>query len=59
MERRRTAAHDRLIDACNILSRQMAKEGEDNSWRADLGEDRRRIGDFACMLHCLLGLRAR
>lgn len=55
----RTAAHDALIDACNILSRNMAKTGEDNTWRARLGDDRRVIGDFACLLHAILGIRAR
>ena len=57
--RERTIAHDALIDACNILSRNMANAGEDNSWRAKIGEDRQEIGDFACRLHCLFGLAAR
>ncbi len=55
----RTATHDALIDACNILSRNMAKKGEDISWRASLGDDRKGIGDFACYLHCILGLAER
>lgn len=59
MDERRTRAHNALIDACNILSRRMRKAGEDNEWRASLGEDRREIGDFACWLHCFLGLGAR
>lgn len=59
MDNRRTRAHNALIDACNILSRNMAKQGEDISWREQLGADRKVIGDFACFLHCLLGVRAR
>lgn len=55
----RTLAHNALIDACNILSRNMTKAGEDISWRAELGDDRKVIGDFACCLHALLGLRMR
>ena len=58
MDRHRSQAHDALIDACNILSRHMAEAGEDNSWRAAL-EERKDIGDFACYIHCFLGLGAR
>jgi tetratricopeptide (TPR) repeat protein len=46
-------------DACNILSRAMNERGKDISWRAQLGQDRREIGDFACYIHCILGLSAR
>ena len=55
----RTAAHDAFIDACNILSRAMASAGEPNRWRAEIGLERGEIGDFACLLHCVLGLEAR
>ena len=59
MDNERTAAHDAFIDCCNILSRAMANSGEDNGWRASVGADRKEIGDFACHIHCLLGLSAR
>jgi hypothetical protein len=59
MDATRTAAHNALIDACNILSRNMAQHGESIAWRKRLGDDRKVIGDFACHLHCLLGLEAR
>ncbi len=59
MNASRTAAHNALIDACNILSRNMAQHGESIAWRKRLGDDRKVIGDFACHLHCLLGLEAR
>lgn len=55
----RTRAHNAWIDACHILSRQMQSQGLDNSWREELGVDRLGIGDFACYIHCILGLRAR
>lgn len=58
MDQRRTLAHNAFIDACNILSRAMAAD-EDNSWRAVLGDDRKTIGDFACYLHCFLGIEGR
>ena len=59
MDQRRTLAHNSFIDACNIMSRNMGKNYEDNSWRADLGDDRKIIGDFACYIHCFLGIEAR
>ncbi len=42
-----------------ILSRAMAKDGEKSDWRAQLGDDRKVIGDFACLVHAILGLRSR
>ncbi len=53
----RSAKHNAFIDSCNILSREMLKIGEDASWRKVLGNDRRTIGDFACYIHLILGLR--
>ena len=58
LNERRTAAHNTLIDSCNILSREMAKNGENISWRDTLGEERVYIGDFACYLHGILGVKA-
>jgi hypothetical protein len=55
----RTAAHNALIDACNILSRAMAQAGKNISWRERLGEDRKGIGDFACYAHAIMGIAAR
>lgn len=59
LEESRSRAHDSFIDACNILSRSMGSNGEDNSWRRTLGDDRRVIGDFACYVALFLGLKAR
>ena len=55
----RRFAHNDLVDSSNILSRAMANSDEDTSWRRDLGDERMEIGDYACFLHCFLGLRAR
>ncbi len=55
----RTHAHNALITACNALAHAMHKAGEDGSWREDVGTDRKDIGDFACQVHCLLGISAR
>jgi hypothetical protein len=59
MDQARTAAHNVFIDACNILSRNMAKAGESIEWRALLGDDRKEIGDFACFVVLFMGLAAR
>lgn len=59
LDAERSRAHTSFIECCNILSRNMAKSGEDNNWRTTLGADRKKIGDFACQLHCLLGILAR
>jgi len=55
----RSIAHNRVIDACNALSRYMGQHGADNKWRATLGQDRKVIGDFACYAHAYFGIRAR
>lgn len=55
----RTNAHNAFIYSCNILSRNMANNGEDITWRKTLGDDRKVIGDFACYVHCILGIQAR
>jgi hypothetical protein len=54
----RSRAHDALIAAGNALSRNMAKSGEGIAWRDELGMNRIQIGDFACLLHCILGIEA-
>ena len=55
----RTAAHNSFISSCNILARYMKNNNLESTWREEIGEDRKVIGDFACYLHCLLGLRSR
>ena len=58
MDSARTAAHNALVDATNILSRAMVKAGEDTTWRRELGDDRKEIGDWACHIHAHLGIEA-
>lgn len=55
----RSACHNALISACDILARNMKAAGEDATWRDTLGNDRRDIGDFACHLHAILGISVR
>jgi len=59
LEDLRTVKHNAFIDSCNILSREMIKAGESASWRQELGNNRKEIGDFACYIHCLLGIFSR
>jgi hypothetical protein len=59
MEEERTAAHNAFISACDILSRNMNQSGENSHWRTQIGSDRKAIGDFACYLHTVLGIKAR
>jgi len=56
---RRTALHNVAIDELNRLSREAPKHGFTNDWRAVIGNDRRRIGDFACWCALLRGLESR
>ena len=55
----RTDAHNAFIDAVNALSRSMEQAGQNNGWRRWLGDDRKVIGDFACLLVAHLGILAR
>ena len=55
----RTICHNALISNCDILSRNMRNAGENIEWRRTMGDDRKEIGDFACLLHCILGINAR
>ena len=55
----RTYKHDSVINRVNILARYLDKIGKDVSWREELGESRKAIGDFACYVSLVYGLRAR
>jgi hypothetical protein len=59
MEERRRLVHNEFIETCEAMSRNMQEEGEDVSWKTELGKDRKEIGDFACYIHLILGLVAR
>ncbi len=55
----RTLTHDGFITSVNILARIADNEGVDNSWREKLGEERKRIGDFACFVTYITGISNR
>lgn len=59
MNSTRTLAHDTFISTCDTMAQVMGETGEDASWRADLGNDRKELGDFACYVNLMLGLAAR
>lgn len=52
----RTIKHNAVIDAFNILARLLKADGIDTAWRDKLGENRKRIGDFACFLVYMIGI---
>ena len=58
-DKERTFKHDSIINRVNILARYLEKMGNDISWRAELGDSRKRIGDFACYIVLFYGLEAR
>lgn len=55
----RTSRHNKVIDCFNILARYLKKQGKAAAWRDMLGEERKRIGDFACYLVFAGSLNAR
>ncbi len=56
---RRTSAHNSFITSINVLARLAGSEGVDNSWKEQLGESRKRIGDFACFISYITGISNR
>lgn len=55
----RSRAHNNFIDTCNILSRAQVSENENNTWRLEIGMERKMIGDFACYVNCFIGIENR
>ena len=55
----RTMKHDGFIISLNVLSRIAEQENVDNSWRKELGDNRKRIGDFACYISYVTGISNR
>lgn len=59
MDDERTIAHDAFIHSCDVLSTKMKENGESTAWRIAIGSDRKSIGDFACLVHAIIGIKAR
>jgi len=55
----RTAAHNAFIQTCDQLSLVMKENGDNTGWRFAIGSDRKSIGDFACLIHAIIGIKAR
>lgn len=55
----RTIMHDSVIHALDMLAIYMEDGKMDASWRQQLGDQRKRIGDFACYVSLIYGLFAR
>lgn len=55
----RTSRHNQVIDSINILARYLKAQGKAAAWHDVLGDDRKRIGDFACYLVFVGSLNAR
>lgn len=59
LEDERSRAHNAFMSNCDILSRNMKVAGEDNLWVSRIGSDRKSIGDFACLINAIMGIKAR
>lgn len=55
----RSRTHNAYIDSLNILARLIRNDGGDASWRDQLGEERKKIGDFACFIAYITGINNR
>ena len=55
----RSQYHDFFIASINNLSRYMYLHGYENTWANLLGDDRKRIGDFACYITYIQAINAR
>ena len=55
----RTQAHNVVITSLNTLARIVERDDGDASWRAQLGDERKRIGDFACFVSYITGISNR
>lgn len=55
----RSRHHDLFIKAKNDLAKYMYANKMNVDWEDDLGEPRKRVGDFACYMVFLMSLHAR
>lgn len=58
-DKSRTLKHDSVIIKMDVLSSYLIKNGKEAAWRKELGNSRKRIGDFACYIAYIYGLNAR
>ena len=58
-DKTRTMYHDVVMVKFDILARYMEKNGMDVSWKTALGENRKRVGDFACYIALFMALEQR
>lgn len=59
MDATRSQYHDLFIYAANNVANYLEKCGYRIAWREQLGNDRKRLGDFACYLAYIQGINAR
>lgn len=59
MDSTRSQYHDLLILSLDKLAGDMTEKGRDTEWRKQLGDDRKRIGDFASYITCIQGISNR
>ena len=59
MNATRSQYHDLFIASVNKVSGYMSESGYGKDWGGLLGEDRKRIGDFACYISYIQGVNAR
>lgn len=55
----RTVKHDNVIASLDQLAECMKEQNLNADWREELGNQRKRIGDFACYVSLIYGLSAR
>jgi len=56
MDQPRRISHNALIDAVNVLSRNMSAGRQSIGWRTRLGDERVTIGNLACYGAAILGI---
>ncbi|MFA5635174.1 MAG: hypothetical protein WC977_04635 [Anaerovoracaceae bacterium] len=55
----RTNLHDVFISDIEIMARYAKSKGRDASFEEVLALDRKDVGDFACFVHAIIGIRCR
>ena len=59
MSATRSQYHDFFIVSVNNVANYLEKFSRQIAWRKQLGDDRKRIGDFACYIAYIQGVNAR